>query len=476
MEKENDPPAEVEETPWVEACKVEALAGNRALVQVPQKTGRYVAVIRHKGTLHALDATCYHMGGPLLTADIEEVGEHGSCIVCPWHRYEISLETGQKVYKDMTGTLKTNGEMKQRVHDVKIEGNAVMVKLNKEGKCASDGYAFKRPAPSQGGGGLRSGHILSGGSGYSAPNTLNRMVANSYHGGDGCAPWGVSAPPLPPPSNNSLPKQQNSFLKTSPILSKEVFISYIVDKVVKLNLDHYVIGMRVLGAPYSLSGLGRHVELQYEGVTRFYTPYQPDSSDRSYVEFFVKVYANGELTPLLSELSAHSSRVSLRGPHAGMPQDVFAQKGGIHTVHFLAGGTGIAPFLQIAYHLAAREGKVHSVRRLNLIWSISSPEAQALRTQLKSLQTLLAGVGVEFTYEYIVATVATPEKGGVGPWEGKVGRITEAMIKEECPPKVEGDEGVRTELLVCGPPAFNEAMKGFAESVGYAEEAVREFA
>lgn len=55
----------------------------------------------------AMDAVCYRkntgctvtnafadFGGPLSEGDIEDLNGH-QCIVCPWHRYPISLDTGE---------------------------------------------------------------------------------------------------------------------------------------------------------------------------------------------------------------------------------------------------------------------------------------------------------------------------------------------------------------------------------------------
>ena len=38
------------------------------------------------------------MGGPLGIGDIEEFEGH-ACITCPWHRYKITLDTGDKLYQ-----------------------------------------------------------------------------------------------------------------------------------------------------------------------------------------------------------------------------------------------------------------------------------------------------------------------------------------------------------------------------------------
>ena len=90
------------------------------------------------------------MGGPLLHADIEDSGSFGPCVVCPWHRYQISLRTGDSLYQNMSGTVCSKG-FKQRVHEVVVRDGRVLVRLaSTEGKIESDTYAFKTPPPSGG--------------------------------------------------------------------------------------------------------------------------------------------------------------------------------------------------------------------------------------------------------------------------------------------------------------------------------------
>ena len=123
-----------------------------------------------------MDATCYHMGAPLLHGDVEDVPGHGACITCPWHHYQISMTTGERLYQDMT--KKTCAlPKKQRVHETKTSADAVLVRLSGGGKppspppgtprpkphelpkpdWESDRYAFKAPPPSGKGGGGRPG-------------------------------------------------------------------------------------------------------------------------------------------------------------------------------------------------------------------------------------------------------------------------------------------------------------------------------
>ncbi len=58
--------------------------------------GRPITVIRHHGKLYALDANCYHFGGPLgEEGDIEDIatGTHrGACITCPWHKHKVCTD------------------------------------------------------------------------------------------------------------------------------------------------------------------------------------------------------------------------------------------------------------------------------------------------------------------------------------------------------------------------------------------------
>ena len=94
------------------------LIGHNGRLLVEMGDGRHVALIAHGGDVHAIDATCYHMGGPLLHADIEDCGSFGPCVVCPWHRYQISLRTGDSLYQNMSGTVCSKG-LKQRVHEAR---------------------------------------------------------------------------------------------------------------------------------------------------------------------------------------------------------------------------------------------------------------------------------------------------------------------------------------------------------------------
>jgi nitrite reductase/ring-hydroxylating ferredoxin subunit len=83
---------------------------------------------RNLTTAFALDHACYHHGGPLADGEIEEVPGVGQCVLCPWHKYLISIKNGEALYVGIdvdpasgkkTEKLKTKG-IKQRAHPCRI--------------------------------------------------------------------------------------------------------------------------------------------------------------------------------------------------------------------------------------------------------------------------------------------------------------------------------------------------------------------
>ncbi|NXH22581.1 RFESD protein, partial [Bucco capensis] len=94
--------------------------------------GREVVVFYHEGKFHALDSRCYHEGGPLCLGEIEDINGQ-ACIVCPWHKYVITLETGEGLYEGInplepspTPKWQSKG-VKQRIHKVTIDNGNVYV-------------------------------------------------------------------------------------------------------------------------------------------------------------------------------------------------------------------------------------------------------------------------------------------------------------------------------------------------------------
>ncbi|XP_075397408.1 Rieske domain-containing protein isoform X1 [Tenrec ecaudatus] len=109
--------------------------------------GREVVIFYHQGQYHAMDIRCYHSGGPLHLGEIEDFNGQ-SCIVCPWHKFKITLATGEGLYQaknprdpSAKPTWCSKG-IKQRTHTVTVDNGNLYVTLSKEPfKCDSDFYA-----------------------------------------------------------------------------------------------------------------------------------------------------------------------------------------------------------------------------------------------------------------------------------------------------------------------------------------------
>ncbi|XP_009903747.1 Rieske domain-containing protein [Dryobates pubescens] len=94
--------------------------------------GREVVVFYHRGKFHALDSRCYHEGGPLPRGEIEDI-DGQACIVCPWHKYKITLETGEGLYEGVNPLEPSprpkwlSMGVKQRIHQVTVANGKVYV-------------------------------------------------------------------------------------------------------------------------------------------------------------------------------------------------------------------------------------------------------------------------------------------------------------------------------------------------------------
>lgn len=108
---------------------------------------RDVLVLYHQGQLHAMDLHCYHSGGALQDGDIEDF-DGRLCIVCPWHKYKITLAEGEGLYQavddPLAKPLKTHWRskgVKQRIHKVTEVNGDIYVTLNDSSEViASDTY------------------------------------------------------------------------------------------------------------------------------------------------------------------------------------------------------------------------------------------------------------------------------------------------------------------------------------------------
>ncbi|TGO26762.1 hypothetical protein BPAE_0053g00150 [Botrytis paeoniae] len=99
-------------------------------------------------------------------------------------------------------------------------------------------------------------------------------------------------------------------------------------------------------------------------IARSYTPLPPDeNAANSELRFLIRKEPNGEMSNYLFRLQANSE-IELRGPHVefDLPENV-------DEVVFLAGGTGIAPAMQVAHTLLEARKPDGKLPRICIVWA-----------------------------------------------------------------------------------------------------------
>jgi nitrite reductase/ring-hydroxylating ferredoxin subunit len=81
-----------------------------------QAGGRAVAVFNVDGTIHAIDGTCTHRGGPLGEGEL-----NGTVVTCPWHGGRFDVTTGA-----VLGPPPPQGV---RAYKVVIEADSIVVEV-----------------------------------------------------------------------------------------------------------------------------------------------------------------------------------------------------------------------------------------------------------------------------------------------------------------------------------------------------------
>eukprot|EP00656_Telonema_subtile_P014349 TRINITY_DN17340_c0_g1_i1.p1 TRINITY_DN17340_c0_g1~~TRINITY_DN17340_c0_g1_i1.p1 ORF type:complete len:328 (+),score=68.16 TRINITY_DN17340_c0_g1_i1:15-998(+) len=304
----------MEESGWERVAEEHSL-GEGARIIVQMSDDRHVLVLRHQGALHALDATCYHMGGPLLQADIEDLSTGTPCIVCPWHGYTIALDSGERLYHDMQGSCVSAGK-RQRVHAVRVEAGGVFVRVSGGEKVESDNYAYKKPPPAQRGSAQRSGQVLSG---RKPPATEPRSVAAmSSNGSDGIAPWLRQQRPQSDRARRAMEVAMQANARLAAV--QTAWFELTVSGVRRLNHNSVVICLTSETDVYGLcKGSGQHLDVQHPGGEhRPYTPYWLDPKGST--QMLVKAYPGGVLSPWLCSLQEGDTVRARMGARSNAPR------------------------------------------------------------------------------------------------------------------------------------------------------------
>jgi len=109
--------SESEVARFVRVCRVSDLSDpGKKIVNVGDRT---VALFRVSGQFWATDARCTHDGGQLVAGRLE-----GYTIICPRHGARFDVRTGAVLSRPASVDL--------AVHEVKVEGDDVLVRLSED--------------------------------------------------------------------------------------------------------------------------------------------------------------------------------------------------------------------------------------------------------------------------------------------------------------------------------------------------------
>ena len=163
------------------------------------------------------------------------------------------------------------------------------------------------------------------------------------------------------------------------------------------------------------------------------------------MQVLVQVEDSGGLDPHL-ELASPETLLDLEGPFGsfGLPDRVEGP------LLFVAGGTGIAPLRSMLIEHVARPTK-HAV---SLIYSARSVDEFAFRPELSALES--AGR---------ISCYFTVTREEAAQWQGRRGRISEALLKEALP-------SVASTCLVCGPPQLVNDTRSLLTKLGVSESQI----
>lgn len=216
-----------------------------------------------------------------------------------------------------------------------------------------------------------------------------------------------------------------------------------------------------LDHPNQLLGLptGHHVTLKCtvpatgEEAMRPYTPVTDDAT-RGFVDFVIKVYPTGRVTPALDSLEVGDS-ILAKGPKGR-----FAYRANMaDEIGLIAGGTGITPMFAVA--MAALRDRASDKTRFSLVFANVTEEDILIRDKLD--ESVKENPG-RFKVHHVL------NEPPQDTWKGSTGFVTKDILKAHLPAP-----GERTLVLRCGPGPMNKAVGAALEELGYSKEMTFEF-
>lgn len=185
-----------------------------------------------------------------------------------------------------------------------------------------------------------------------------------------------------------------------------------------------------------------------------YRPYTPTTDDdtRGRVEFVIKIYPGGKMTQIMDAM-APGDTMLMKGPRGRFAYTRNMRR----AIGMIAGGTGITPMYQVA-HAILKDPK--DTTAISLVFGNLTADDILIKAELDALA---AAHPARFSVHYVLNT---PPPG----WTGGAGFVTQAMLAERLPAP-----GPDVMVLSCGPKPMVDAMKGYLDALGHAEEAQFQF-
>lgn len=185
-----------------------------------------------------------------------------------------------------------------------------------------------------------------------------------------------------------------------------------------------------------------------------YRPYTPVTDDDTLgaVEFVIKLYEQGKMSQVLAKMKVGDSML-MKGPRGRFSYTRNMRR----AFGMIAGGTGITPCYQVACAILKDPS---DTTKISLVFGNLSEEDILLRQELDELAQ-------QHPDRFKVYHVLNKAPEG---WTGGVGFITKDVLRERLPPAASD-----VMVLRCGPKPMNDAMAGYLNELGYAEDAQFEF-
>uniref|UniRef100_A0A7S0RQ42 NADH-cytochrome b5 reductase n=1 Tax=Chlamydomonas leiostraca TaxID=1034604 RepID=A0A7S0RQ42_9CHLO len=180
-------------------------------------------------------------------------------------------------------------------------------------------------------------------------------------------------------------------------------------------------------------------EAQPKPVVRPYTPVSPPGA-RGYLDLAVKVYPKGTMSKHIGSLKPGDT-LEMKGPIPKYPYQPNIKK----NIGMVAGGTGIAPMLQVIDTVLANPD---DKTRITLVYGSVSPADIIFKDKLDALSR---------AHPDRLRVVYTVDRRGWGGllWGGNVGVISKDLLSKHMPPPDKDNL-----IMVCGPPGMMDAVSG----------------